>query len=103
MSRPENRRPRPNRPPRRRDIKRAFAVAALAYLWAFPFGAQGSTVVGTRRSVFTINGHTTYTTEWWNPQLPGGPHVLHVAAFNMRGPRFTEPAAILEVPFVVLK
>ncbi len=44
-------------------------------------------------------------TEWWNPvaQLPAGNHVLRVAAFDMRGPRFTEAASILEVPFVVGK
>ena len=43
-------------------------------------------------------------TEWWNPmQLASGGHVLRVAAFDMRGPRFSEAASILEVPFVVQK
>jgi len=41
--------------------------------------------------------------EWWNPELSSGPHVLRVVAFDMRGPRFTEAATILEVPFVVLR
>ena len=42
--------------------------------------------------------------EWWNPaELAPGPHVLRVAAFDMRGPRFTETASILEIPFRVEK
>jgi hypothetical protein len=42
--------------------------------------------------------------EWWNPQeLEPGPHTLRVAAFDMRGPRFTEACSIVEVPFVVQK
>jgi hypothetical protein len=42
--------------------------------------------------------------EWWNPlQLAAGRHVLRVVAFDMRGPRFTETASILEVPFTVEK
>ena len=41
--------------------------------------------------------------EYWRPPaaLSPGKHTLRVAAFDMRGPRFTESCAILEVPFVV--
>ena len=49
-----------------------------------------------RNAPFLLGG-----AERWNPQLPPGPHVLRVVAFDMRGPRFTEAAAILEIPFVV--
>jgi hypothetical protein len=42
--------------------------------------------------------------EWWDPSdLAPGNHVLRVAAFDMRGPRFTETCTIFEVPFVVRK
>ncbi len=40
--------------------------------------------------------------EWWDPRdLEPGSHVLRVAAFDMRGPRFTETCSFLEVPFTV--
>jgi hypothetical protein len=40
--------------------------------------------------------------EWWDvSQLPAGAHVLRVVAYDMRGPRFTETATILDVPFTV--
>jgi len=40
--------------------------------------------------------------EWWDPRQAGpGRHVLRVAAYDMRGPRFTETCAILEIPFEV--
>ena len=40
--------------------------------------------------------------EWWDPRdLAPGAHTLRVAAFDMRGPRFTETCTILEVPFTV--
>lgn len=42
--------------------------------------------------------------EWWSPRdLEAGKHTLRVAAFDMRGPRFTETCTILEVPFTVEK
>ena len=38
--------------------------------------------------------------EWWDPRRPDTRrHTLRVAAFDMRGPRFTETCTILEVPF----
>jgi hypothetical protein len=41
--------------------------------------------------------------EWWSPptSLSVGKHVLRVAAFDMRGPRYSESCTILEVPFLV--
>lgn len=40
--------------------------------------------------------------EFWDPrQLEPGEHVLRVAAFDMRGPRFSETAAITEIRFRV--
>jgi hypothetical protein len=40
--------------------------------------------------------------EWWSPaRLTPGQHVLRVAAFDMRGPRFSESASFVEIPFVV--
>ncbi|MCL4401233.1 MAG: hypothetical protein M1436_01025, partial [Acidobacteria bacterium] len=40
--------------------------------------------------------------EWWNPSaLEPGKHQLRVAAYDMRGPRFTETCTILDVPFSV--
>ena len=41
--------------------------------------------------------------EWWSPpaSLSAGKHVLRVAAFDMRGPRYSESCSILEVPFMV--
>ncbi len=40
--------------------------------------------------------------EWWDvSRLPAGSHVLRVVAYDMRGPRFTETATILDVPFRV--
>ncbi len=42
--------------------------------------------------------------EWWSAgQLTAGAHSLRVVAYDMRGPRFTEVASILEVPFTVEK
>lgn len=42
--------------------------------------------------------------EWWNPQtLAPGEHTLRVAAFDMRGPRFSETCTIAEIPFRVEK
>ncbi len=42
--------------------------------------------------------------EWWNPSLlTPGPHTLRVAAFDMRGPRFSETCAIVEIPFRVVR
>jgi hypothetical protein len=43
-------------------------------------------------------------TEWWSPaSLSPGRHVLRVAAFDMRGPRFTECASFVEIPFIVAR
>ena len=40
--------------------------------------------------------------EFWNPQqLDAGDHVLRVVAFDMRGPRFSETAAMTEIRFRV--
>jgi hypothetical protein len=40
--------------------------------------------------------------EWWSPaRLTPGQHVLRVAAFDMRGPRFAESASFVEIPFMV--
>jgi hypothetical protein len=40
--------------------------------------------------------------EWWSPaRLAPGPHQLRVVAFDMRGPRFSESASMVEIPFVV--
>jgi hypothetical protein len=40
--------------------------------------------------------------EWWDPaRLTPGEHVLRVVAFDMRGPRFSESASFVEIPFVV--
>jgi hypothetical protein len=42
--------------------------------------------------------------EWWDPaDVPAGKHVLRVAAFDMRGPRFTETCSMVEIPFIVEK
>jgi hypothetical protein len=42
--------------------------------------------------------------EWWrDPELAPGKHVLRVAAFDMRGPRFTETCTIEEFSFVIGK
>ncbi len=42
--------------------------------------------------------------EWWDTaRLTPGPHMLRVAAFDMRGPRFTESASLVEIPFVVAR
>jgi hypothetical protein len=42
------------------------------------------------------------SSEWWNPaRLTPGEHVLRVVAFDMRGPRFSESASFVEIPFVV--
>ena len=42
--------------------------------------------------------------EWWNPSLlVPGPHTLRVAAFDMRGPRFSETCIIVEIPFRVVR
>ncbi len=50
-----------------------------------------------RNAPFLLGGQ-----EWWNPaELAPSPHTLRVAAFDMRGPRFTETCTILEVPFVI--
>jgi hypothetical protein len=35
--------------------------------------------------------------------VAAGAHVLRVVAYDQRGPRFTEVASILEVPFTVEK
>ena len=41
-------------------------------------------------------------TEWWSPaRLAPGEHVLRVVAYDMRGPRFTESASFVEIPFAV--
>jgi hypothetical protein len=38
--------------------------------------------------------------EWWDPRdLAPGAHVLRVVAYDMRGPRFSETAAIVEIEF----
>jgi hypothetical protein len=51
------------------------------------------------RAPFMLGGR-----EWWTPaELSAGEHVLRVAAFDMRGPRFTETCSIVEVPFTVEK
>jgi hypothetical protein len=40
--------------------------------------------------------------EWWDAQdVPPGPHILRVVAYDMRGPRFTETCSILEIPFSI--
>ncbi|MDP2999558.1 MAG: hypothetical protein Q8N47_18860 [Bryobacterales bacterium] len=42
--------------------------------------------------------------EWWlDRQLAPGKHTLRVAAFDMRGPRFTETCTIEELSFVIEK
>jgi hypothetical protein len=42
--------------------------------------------------------------EWWDPTgLAPGLHTLRVAAFDMRGPRFSETCTIVEIPFHVQK
>ncbi len=40
---------------------------------------------------------------WWDSNLALGKHTLRVAAFDMRGPRFTETCTIQEVSFVIDK
>lgn len=40
--------------------------------------------------------------EWWEAlDVPAGPHILRVVAFDRRGPRFTETCSILEIPFSI--
>jgi hypothetical protein len=40
--------------------------------------------------------------EWWDAlDVSAGPHTLRVVAYDMRGPRFTETASILEIPFSI--
>ena len=50
-----------------------------------------------RNAPFMLGGR-----EWWDPRdLTPGPHKLRVAAYDLRGPRFTETCAIQEIPFTV--
>lgn len=52
-----------------------------------------------RNAPYLLNGQ-----EWWDMLgVVPGRHVLRVAAFDMRGPRFTEICSILEIPFEVKK
>ncbi|MCX6637838.1 MAG: hypothetical protein NT090_22510 [Acidobacteria bacterium] len=52
-----------------------------------------------RNAPFMLGG-----VEWWNPAaLAPGKHVLRVVAYDMRGPRFTETCAILDVPFAIAR
>ena len=42
--------------------------------------------------------------EWWDMlDVPAGKHVLRVAAYDMRGPRFSESCSIVEIPFEIRK
>jgi hypothetical protein len=42
--------------------------------------------------------------EWWDMvDVPAGDHVLRVAAYDMRGPRFSEVCTIVEIPFTIAK
>ena len=42
--------------------------------------------------------------EWWDMvDVPAGKHVLRVAAYDRRGPRFTELCSMVEIPFVIEK
>jgi hypothetical protein len=52
-----------------------------------------------RNAPFLLNNQ-----EWWDMvDVSAGPHVLPVVAYDQRGPRFTEVASILEVPFSIEK
>jgi hypothetical protein len=49
------------------------------------------------RAPFLLGGR-----EWWSdPEIPAGKHTLRVAAYDMRGPRFTETCAVEEFSFVI--
>jgi hypothetical protein len=61
------------------------------------FFLDGAPYSWRRNAPFLLGGQ-----EWWNPRaLAPGRHLLRVVAYDMRGPRFTETCAILEVPFTV--
>ena len=52
-----------------------------------------------RNAPFLVNNQ-----EWWDlVDVPAGPHVLRVVAYDQRGPRFTELCSMLEVSFTVEK
>ena len=54
---------------------------------------------------YSLRTHAPYLLggrEWWmDRQLAAGRHMLRVAAFDMRGPRFTETCTMMEVPFAI--
>ncbi len=42
--------------------------------------------------------------EWWDMvDVPNGNHVLRVAAYDRRGPRFSEVCTLVEIPFTIAK
>lgn len=52
-----------------------------------------------RNAPFLLNGQ-----EWWDMlDVAPGKHVLRVVAYDQRGPRFTEIASIVEIPFEIAK
>ena len=52
-----------------------------------------------RNAPFLVNNQ-----EWWDlVDVPAGPHVLRVVAYDQRGPRFTELCSMVEVSFTVEK